>query len=120
MTCGRANGVRVGISAIVPAFVSAATWVCCLPFALGPLSASSAAFGVALSPLRPYLNAVALTCLAAGFYKTYRPRARCSMPSRCSAERSLLGAAVLWTSAIVTLGLLTIERWSSYVILWFL
>ncbi len=76
------------------------------------------ALGVTLTPLRPYLTAVALLLLAGAFYELYRPRWR--RPGQaCPVRRGPRGTRVgLWTIAFFTLGMLTVELWSSWAIYW--
>jgi mercuric ion transport protein len=116
------HAVGVGMSALVPALAAAATWLCCLPIALGAVGIGTAAFATALTPLRPYLSGLALALIGVALFQVHRPGgSTCARDGSCAVRSSRIRTKLLlWSAAIITIALLTVDRWSSYVILWFL
>ncbi|MGH9837588.1 MAG: mercuric transporter MerT family protein [Blastocatellia bacterium] len=112
----------LSLGAIVPALGFSLTWFCCLPLAAGALGAGMAALGSVLSPLRPYFTVAAVVLLGAAFYHTYKPRkVECTPGESCAIQANRTRQqAVLWAVAVITLALLTIGEWSSWVIYWML
>lgn len=110
----------LSLGAILPAIGFSLTWFCCLPLAIGTMGAGIAAFGAALAPLRPYFIVAALALLGAAFYQAYRPRkVECAPEASCGLQKNRTRQRiVLWIVAVVTVTLLTIGEWSSWVIYW--
>ncbi|MGH9752369.1 MAG: mercuric transporter MerT family protein [Blastocatellia bacterium] len=112
----------LSLGAILPALGFSLTWFCCLPIAAGALGAGMAAAGSALTPLRPYFTVAAVALLGAAFYHAYKRRnTECAPGAGCAiSENRARQRIMLWLVAIVTLALLTIGEWSSWVIYWML
>jgi hypothetical protein len=112
----------LSLGAILPALGFSLTWFCCLPIAAGALGAGMAAAGGVLTPLRPYFTVAAVALLGAAFYYTYKRRdTECAPGAGCGIrENRVRQQIVLWLVAIVTMALLTIGAWSSWVIYWML
>jgi len=112
----------LSLGAILPALGFSLTWFCCLPIAAGALGAGMAAAGGVLTPLRPYFTVAAVALLGAAFYHTYKRRnTECAPDAGCAIrENRVRQQIVLWLVAIVTVALLTIGEWSSWVIYWML
>jgi hypothetical protein len=110
----------LSLGAILPALGFSLTWFCCLPLAVGTLGAGIAAFGTALAPLRPYFTVAALALLGAAFYQAYRPRkVECAPEASCGLRKNRTRQRIaLWIVAVITVTLLTIGEWSSWVIYW--
>ncbi|MFN7943813.1 MAG: mercuric transporter MerT family protein [Blastocatellia bacterium] len=109
------------LGAILPALGFSLTWFCCLPIFAGALGAGLAAVGGVLTPWRPYFTAAAVILLGLAFYQTYRPRkTECATGSCATGTRRIRQQVVLWLVALVTLALLTIGEWSSWIIYWLL
>ena len=114
------RSVRLGLGAALPASCVALAWFCCLPLALGGFGLGVAALGAALAPLRPWFSCAALLLLAGAFYYGYRKRA-CRPGEACEvASNRVRQQLVLWTIAALTLAMLTVDRWASWVIYWLL
>ena len=108
-----------GPGAVAPALAASLGWICCMPILGGAVGAVGGTLGAAFMPLRPYLAALALVALAGGFYQAYRPVAACGGQDGCRAPISRARQRILlWLSAAIVLGLLTLPRWSSWVIYW--
>jgi mercuric ion transport protein len=79
---------------------------CCLgPLLLAALGAGGAGAFAAMASLRPYILAVTLALLAAGFYLTYR-RPRAAAGDACGCERpraSRAGRVGLWVATALVL-----------------
>jgi hypothetical protein len=108
----------LGFGALAAAAAPSLLWVCCLPLAAGLLGAGAAGLGARLAPLRPVFSAIALLCLAVAFRLAYRkepcaPGAACRVSGSSHRQR-----AALWAIALVTLLLLSIPYWSSWIIYW--
>ncbi|MCI0389920.1 MAG: mercuric transporter MerT family protein [Acidobacteria bacterium] len=112
----------LSLGAILPALGFSLTWFCCLPIAAGALGAGMAAAGGLLAPLRPSFTVAAVALLGAAFYYTYKRRnTECAPGEGCAIrENRVRQQIVLWLVAIVTVALLTIGEWSSWVIYWML
>jgi len=114
--------VGVGLTALVPAIAAAATWICCLPIAIGAVGVGTAAFGTALAPLRPLPQWARARAHRCGPLPGASPRWD-PVRTRGILRRSVTARppeALVMGMATVTIALLTVDRWSSYVILWFL
>ncbi|MGC8667560.1 MAG: mercuric transporter MerT family protein [Chthonomonadales bacterium] len=81
----------------------AASSCCILPLILGAAGAGSLGFASLLAPYRPYLTALTLALLGAGFYFAYRPAKECagSCTTRLPATRTT--RYVLWVVTLFTL-----------------
>ncbi len=112
----------LSLGAILPALGFSLTWFCCLPVAAGALGAGMAAAGGVLTPLRPYFTVAAIALLGAAFYYTYvRRNMECAPGVECAIqENRVRRQIVLWLVAGITVALLTIGEWSSWVIYWML
>lgn len=106
--------------AVLAALAAAASWLCCLPLALGVLSSGAAGAATVLAPVRPWLTAVSLVLLALAFAQEYWPRRRdCDEASSCRAVRTVRRRRlILWVSALLVALLLTLPSWSSWLIYW--
>jgi mercuric ion transport protein len=117
-----ANRKVLGLSlaAMLPALGVSLTWFCCLPLALGALGAGAVALGTTLAPLRPYFTGLAVVFLGLAFYQTYRPRkAECAPGQSCAVQSSRMRQQlILWVITGLTVALLTVGEWSSWVIYW--
>jgi len=113
------RSLKLGLGAGLSALGVALTWFCCLPLALGGIGLGAAALGASMVPLRPWFTGAALVMLGGAFYFRYRRNA-CRPGEVCSVGSTRLQQVVLWTIAAVTLALLTVDRWASWVIYWFL
>lgn len=114
------RSLTFGLGALVPASGVVATWICCLPLASAGLGLGAAALGVALAPFRPYFLAMSVALLSAAFFYAYRPRREaCTEGASCRAS-AVPGRQqwLLWALALLTVGLVTIDRWGSWVIYW--
>jgi len=112
------TSLKLGFGATVSAFGVGLTTLCCLPIALGGAGLGAAALGAALAPWRPWLTAAALLLLGAAFYWSYRrrgcrPGESCEPRANRWRQRVVLGA-----TAALTLGMLTLDRWASWIIYW--
>lgn len=108
----------LGLGALAAAAAPSLLWVCCLPLAAGLLGAGAAGLGARLAPLRPLLSVIALLCLAVAFRFAYRP-SPCGPDAFCRVSVSpRRQRAALWAVALVTLLLLSIPYWSSWIIYW--
>ena len=89
-----------------------------MPLAAGLLGAGAAGLGAKLVPLRPVFSAIALLCLAVAFRFAYR-KEPCDLGAACRVWVSPpWQRAALWAIALVTLLLLSIPYWSSWIIYW--
>jgi len=109
MSAGR-RSLAASIGAITSA--SAAATCCVGPLVFALLGIGGAGFLVQLEPFRPYFSAIALACLAGGFYVAYRrPKtagaaAAAEGPScACPSPRvDRAGKILLWIAAVVVVG----------------
>lgn len=117
---GKFYGLSLG--ALLPALGFSLTWFCCLPLAAGALGAGLAALGDVLAPWRSYFTVAAVAMLGLAFYQTYKPRkTACAATESCGLRTNRTRQqVVLWIVALITLALLTIGEWSSWVIYWML
>lgn len=78
--------------------------------------------GGALAPLRPYFTVAAVALPGAAFCYAYRRRNAEFTPGEGCAisENRRRQRIVLWLVAIVTVALLTVGEWNSWVIYWML
>jgi hypothetical protein len=113
------RSLKLGLGAGLSALGVALTWFCCLPLALGGFGLGAAALGAAMAPLRPWFSGAALVLLGGAFYYRYR-RPACRPAEACAVAPNRIQQFVLWTIAVVTLAMLTVDRWASSVIYWFL
>ena len=87
------GSVAAPLAAIVSSLAAAS---CCLP--LGYFLTAAGLFGGAGVLGSPYLIALSLVALAAGFIRVYTR-------SSCHAERSTTAVVVLWTAAVLVLSM---------------
>jgi hypothetical protein len=113
------RSLKLGLSAGVSALGVALTWFCCLPLALSGFGLGAAALGGVMTPLRPWFTGAALVLLGGAFYYRYRKQA-CRPGEACAVAPNRLQQFVLWTIAAVTVAMLTVDRWASWVIYWLL
>lgn len=107
-----------GAGAVATAGGFALSWLCCIPLLAGGLGVAAAGAATAVAPLRPYLGAAALIFLGIGFWQTYG-HSSCTEGSACESPRTRR-RWFLWLTALISLLLLTLPQWSSWVIYWFL
>lgn len=98
--------LSVLVGAIAAAIAASAC--CILPLILGTASAGSVGLRAVLTPYRPYLVALTLMPLGAGFYFTYRTeKAACGADGSSAAERTLgmkrLSKTMLWLITLFTI-----------------
>ena len=105
---------------VIPALGVSLGWFCCLPLLGGALGATVAGVGANLMPLRPWFMTTAVLFLAYGFYRAYRPvEAPCASDGACAAPVSRRGQRILiWITTVVTVALLTVPSWASWLIYW--
>jgi hypothetical protein len=110
----------LSLAAVLPALGVSLTWFCCLPLAVGTLGAGLATAGAALAPWRPYLAMAAVALLGLAFYQAYKPqKVECAPEKSCRIEANRKRQRVLlWIIAAITLMLLTVGDWSSWIIYW--
>lgn len=79
--------------------------LCCIgPFAFALIGAGSLGFAAAFEPYRPYLLALTLLFLGAGFYFTYRKHEVKCEDGACRVESASAGQkTLLWIAATVAL-----------------
>lgn len=109
-----------GLGGVAAAAGAALGWICCLPLFAGAAGVAAATAGAAswLAPLRPWLGGAALLLLAFAFYHAYR-REDCPDGAVCAAPRRRRRTRLLlWIAAVAVLLLLTLPRWSSWLIYW--
>ena len=82
--------VLAGAAAVISVVAASSCCLPILPFALAAGLAGSSTF---LTVLRPYLLGVSVLFIAFGFYQAHRNK-------RCNRRSSLVGSALLWTSAL--------------------
>ena len=117
MDSAEKKSLGLGLGAGASAFGVALSWLCCLPLAFGSVGLG-AALGAAVTPLRSVFAGAALLLLGGAFYYAYRkpvcdPDQACAVGSNRTRQR-----IVLWTIVAVTVALLTVDRWASWVIYW--
>ena len=79
--------------------------LCCIgPFVFALIGAGSLGFAAAFEPYRPYLLALTVVFLGAGFYFTYRKREVKCEDGTCKVESaSAWQKVLLWVAATVAL-----------------
>lgn len=79
--------------------------LCCIgPVVFSLIGAGSLGFAVAFEPYRPYLLAITVLFLGAGFYFTYRKREVQCEDGTCRIEStSKWNKVLLWVAAVVAL-----------------
>jgi membrane protein implicated in regulation of membrane protease activity len=120
MEPGAHRTLPIAGAAVLAALAAAASWLCCLPLVLGVLSAGAAGVSTVVAPVRPWVTTASLVLLALALVLEYRPRRRdCEDPSRCrSAATVRRRRTVLWAAALLVALLVTLPRWSSWLIYW--
>lgn len=107
-----------GFGGAAAALAAAASWICCLPFAAGLAGLAAAASSPFLLAARPWLIGLSLGLLALGFWKAYR-REPCDDDSACATPgRQRLVRLFLWGAALVSVLLLALAQWGSWLIYW--
>jgi MerT mercuric transport protein len=106
----------LGLGALAAAIGPSLLWLCCLPLAVGLFGAGAAGIGAMLARLRPLFSAIAVLCLAVAFRFAYR-REPCEEGAACRiSESRRRQRATIWVIAVVTVLLLTIPLWSSWIV----
>lgn len=130
------SALLAGTGGVLAAFLGS---LCCM----GPLLFVALGVGAGLAssfePLRPILGTVMLALFAFGFWTVYRPRGRgrgevlgpatgdaiyadantpdCAPGAACAVPtRRRRDVAVLWTAAVMALGLWTFPTWSVWLV----
>lgn len=103
--------------AVIASLGSALSWLCCLPLAASLLGAGTAATAAVAAPVRPYLTGLSVLLLGFAFYVLYGPAARCEK-GQCPTRSLRVQRIVLWAAAGLTVALLTLGYWASWVIYW--
>ncbi len=77
--------------------------LCCIgPVVFSIIGAGSLGFAAAFEPYRPYLMAMTVIFLGAGFYFTYRKREVACDDGSCKVESaSALAKVILWVAAAI-------------------
>lgn len=77
--------------------------LCCIgPVVFSIIGAGSLGFAAAFEPYRPYLMAMTVAFLGAGFYFTYRKREVACEDGSCKIESaSALAKVILWVAAAI-------------------
>ena len=107
--------------AVATAVTAAASWLCCLPFALGALGATGSALSHFLGPIQPYVTGVSVVLIGVAFFQSYRPGPveNCAMEGDCdSADSTGRRRQFLWIAATLTVLFLTVPYWLNWVIFW--
>ena len=107
--------------ALLSAAGAAASWLCCLPFALGALGTTGSFLSHFLGPLRPYITVLSVVLLGFAFYQGYRRRsgADCALEGDCDAPgRVARRQRFLWVAAGLSLVLITVPYWLNWAIYW--
>ena len=108
--------------AVVSAFGAAASWLCCLPFALGALGTAGTAVSHFLGPIQPFIAGLSVLLIGVAFVQTYRPvkeTADCALDGECSSPIRRAGhKRFLWIAAAFTLALVSVPYWLNWVIFW--
>jgi mercuric ion transport protein len=114
------DGRATAGGAVAAALASAASWLCCLPFALGALGAVGAGVARVLGPVQPWVSALSVALLAFAFFQAYRrPTGDCAADGRCALPaRVRRTRQFLWIAALASLLLTTIPYWLNWVIYW--
>lgn len=106
--------------AVASAAGAAASWLCCMPLALGALGTVGSGLAHVLGPFRPYISVLSVTLLGVAFYQIYRAPSRacavdedCAIPAKVERRRHLL-----WIAGGVTILFLTLPYWLAWVIYW--
>ena len=103
---------------ITAAIASAATWFCCLPFAIGFLSAGTSTFALALGRFRPVFNGAALLLIGIALVQSYRSTKECTDEAVCRKAR--FGRVFLWATAVFVVAMIAAPLWTSWVIYFFI
>lgn len=102
------------LGAGVVAAASGASLCCILPLAVALLGVGSAAAAATFEPYRPYLLAASGALLAFAFYRAYRP-AECPPDGARAVPANRRHARILlWTVAVVALGLVAFPYYASW------
>lgn len=120
---GAGNGARgkrtlLATGGVVGAVLASAC--CLLPLALVTLGVSGAWIGslTLLEPYKPYIAAVALGLIGAGFWQVYfkpRPVGECGPDGYCARpESTLITQTALWIATVLVLLALTIGWWAPF------
>jgi hypothetical protein len=102
--------------AVAAALGSALTWLCCLPIALGAAGGGVAAVATVAGPWRPFLSGASVLLLAVAAFAAWRARRRECGTEACPTRRR--GWLWLGAAALLVAALLTLPRWSSWLIYW--
>lgn len=108
---------KLSLGALVAALGVAASWLCCLPLAVGIVGAGAAGLGAFLTPLRPYLNGLTLAFLGLAFFQVYGPQSRPGADCECR-KRLFRRRLIVWATAVIALLLMTFSSWASWLIYW--
>ena len=107
-----------GLGGAVAALGAAAAWACCLPFAAGLAGLAAAAGSPFVAAARPWLIVLSLGLFGVGFWMAYR-REPCEDEAACATpRRRRLVRTFLWVAALLSLLLLFLTRWGSWLVYW--
>ena len=108
--------------AIVASAGAAASWLCCMPFALGALGTAGTAVSHFLGPIQPYITGLSVLLIGVAFVQAYRPSkadAECASDGECNSPLRRAGKRrFLWIAAVLTLVFVTVPYWLNWVIFW--
>ncbi len=91
------------------AFTSAAASICCIgPLAITLLGVNGAIWAAGMKPYRPYFLTVSFVLLGLGFWGFYG-RGKTGAGAACSVASRRVGRWVLWASAVLWIGAVTIQ-----------
>lgn len=101
--------------AVVAGLLVAGSWLCCLPLALGSLGAVVVGVAAQVGAFRGWISALSLVLLGAATAQAVR-RPACS-GDVCTTSRGRRIGLVL-VAGVITLALLTLPYWASFVVYW--
>ena len=108
--------------AVLSAAGAAASWLCCMPFALGVLGTAGSALSHFLGPIQPYITGLSIVLIGFAFFQTYRPAeadSECAVDGDCSSPLSRAGRRrFLWIAAALTVVFVTVPYWLNWAIFW--
>jgi len=123
-TATESNGTRsvwLSFGALGTALGVFSTWLCCLfPLALGSLGMGASVLGTRLEPFRPYLLALTVVFLGAGFYQVYRrPPQSCADDRICARPSGRrIQLTILWIITVLAAILVSAPYWAGIYAQW--
>lgn len=97
------------VGGALAALTSAAASICCIgPLAIMLLGVNGAIWAAGMKPYRPFLLTVSFVLLGLGFWGFYG-RGKTGAGAVCSVASRRVGRWVLWVSAVLWIGAVTIQ-----------